>query len=133
MIRKARMPSTNSKRNTACRSWAKFCRECDQQEVTEPKVVLYVAWMATKRYELSTCRQYLSAVLAFFSPVGVPASVEAFPRVRLALDGFKRMSQHRITFAVLRKLRPFVMSKRKEKVLWTLMVTATQGLFRLGN
>ena len=143
MMKKARSASTNSKRNTAWRSWSRFCREhkWDRQALSEQKIVFYVTWMALRNYKLSTCRQYLSAVLIFFSLVGHTTSLEDLPRVRLALDGYKRMSPKatqkrklRITTTILRKLQPHVRQQSpKERVIWALMVTATQGLFRLGE
>jgi hypothetical protein len=108
--------------------------------MSEQRAVLYVAWLAKQNKKWITAKQYVGMIFAFFTAVGWPSSLEGYPRVRMILDGYKRLhppttrrKKFRVTTAILRRLQPHVRRSHKEQVLWALIVTAVQGLFRLGE
>ena len=144
LLLQSRMTSTRAKHMAAWRAWKRFCRHINAKhtDVSEHLLVLFVAWLSkVRKVAHGTARQYTYGVCAFFTLMGTPLVPDSLPRMVLALDGFKRMSpatkrkpKSRVTMALLRQLKPHVKRRvRREATLWALMVTATQGLFRLGE
>ena len=139
----SRAPSTRGKHRAAWTAWRRFCREVNAKtsDCSEPLMTLFVAWLSkTKRLTHGSARQYVYGVCAFLSLTGHTVSLAEMPRVVLALDGYKRLSpaavrsdKFRVTMSVLRRLQPHVRNTAREQSVWALMVTATQGLFRLGE
>ena len=138
----SRMPNTRGKQSTAWRSWRRFCSsvKADPVSPSERLLILFTAWLHADDMKVATARQYISQVDAFLATFGVDLCSADMPRLRLALDGFKRLepakarkAKFRITFRVLKQLARLVGSSRKERTLWALCVAATQGLFRLGE
>ena len=137
------MSSTRGKHSSAWRAWRSFCRYAKVARTcyTEGVLVLFVAWLrSVRKVALGTAKAYLFGVSMFFKLLGETATLTDFPRVALSLDGYKRLSpaaqrkeKFRITTSLLQRLQQHVKKSPREQVLWALAVTATQGLFRLGE
>ena len=95
---------------------------------------------SVRKVAFGAAKAYLFGVSTFFKLLGETATLSDFPRVALSLDGYMRLSpaaqrkeKFRITTSLLQHLQQHVKKSPREQVLWALTVTATQGLFWLGE
>ena len=131
--------NTHRTYSSAQNRFLKFCDTYNQvaMPVSEDTIVLYVIYLFEEGLVGASIRVYLSAVRSLHIFSGHPYPIEMH-RVKLALKGAVRQSaapirKMPITFEVLQKILPKVLSRFDGAVLSAAMALAFFGCMRLGE
>ena len=141
---KALAESSKLSLSSGWKHWLRFCGLAAIHPTTQEQQHLlwflgYLRSIPTVR-AFSTYNKYFSAIRAVHLNAGIPDPFHDKPTLSRALMGLKKMlgvntkKKRPITVDLLRQMAPhFDMNDKLDRILWSIIVIATFGLFRLGE